>query len=236
VHHISFAIADLQAKWHTLPDIERAQAILPIIRAGVSRRHLAHDLGISEGSIRILLQLLEADPIDLQLFRSGRISKNEVIRRVRGISVRREPEPFVIARHGSPCPVPQAVVVHHPRISVAAAGSEAILSWLRQDCVRHAYASEILEEAHAALIAAEEKGILPGNCAPSSMSAEEIIRRCRPNPADFDMDVAWLGDWLAIWAFYLIPSASIRREAFNMAKQVAEKADRRSFDGSTLAA
>lgn len=61
---ISSAVVDLKAKWHTLRDFERAEAILPIIRAGLSRRGLADALNISERGIRRLLLMLEADPID----------------------------------------------------------------------------------------------------------------------------------------------------------------------------
>ncbi len=37
----SSAIADLQARWHTLQDLDRASALLPLLRAGISRRNLA---------------------------------------------------------------------------------------------------------------------------------------------------------------------------------------------------
>lgn len=77
------AVADIQAKWHTLPDFERAQAILPIIRAGVSRRGLAQCLHTSEGTIRTLLLILEADRQDQELFRRGEISRRELLRRVK---------------------------------------------------------------------------------------------------------------------------------------------------------
>lgn len=66
------------------PDFERAQAVLPIIRAGMSRRHLANALNVSEGTIRNLLLILQANPDDLASFRRGDISQNEILRRVRG--------------------------------------------------------------------------------------------------------------------------------------------------------
>jgi len=78
------AVAGLRANWHLLRDFERAQAILPIVRAGMSRRHLAIVLNVSEGTIRNLLLILQADPDDLALFRRGDISQNEILRRVRG--------------------------------------------------------------------------------------------------------------------------------------------------------
>lgn len=80
------AVAQLQTNWHLLPDFERAQAILPIVRAGMSRRYLANALNVSEGTIRNLLLILQANPDDLASFRCGEISQNELLRRVRGHS------------------------------------------------------------------------------------------------------------------------------------------------------
>jgi hypothetical protein len=50
------AIADLQARWHSLLDPDRALAILPIIRSGVSRRKLAGYLNCSPSLIRRLMR------------------------------------------------------------------------------------------------------------------------------------------------------------------------------------
>lgn len=231
--YISSAIADLRANWHTLPDHERAQAISPIVSAGVSRRQVAKALDVSEGTIRILLQLLDADPVDLEAFRLGRISRNELIRRVNGTSARQESKSSGVSDCGISRSFRQSIeIACYPRISDAAEGSEAILSWLHEDGVRDAYASEILEEAYAALVGAEEKGTLPRDRAPSRLSAEEIIRACRPNPANFEMEVAWLAHWLSLWVFHLIPSAAVRRDALGMAiEQVAEEIAPRSFGG-----
>ena len=86
---ISNAIASLQANWHSLLQFERAIAVLPIVRAGVSRRSLAIALHVSEGTLRNLLFILNADLDDLAFFRAGEMSQNELLRRVRGNSPRR---------------------------------------------------------------------------------------------------------------------------------------------------
>lgn len=78
---ITSAIADLQEKWHTLHNHERALAVRPIIQAHVSRRQLAAAMGVAEGTIRNLLLILEGDPVDLESFLQGDISQNELIRR-----------------------------------------------------------------------------------------------------------------------------------------------------------
>lgn len=84
--NIAPAVANLQANWHRLPDFERAQAVLSIVRTGINRRQLAIALHVSEGTVRNLLLILEADPGDVALFRRGQISRNELLRRVRGIN------------------------------------------------------------------------------------------------------------------------------------------------------
>lgn len=82
--NITSAIANLQANWNRLPDYERAQAVQPIIRSGMSRRQLAKELNTSEGTIRNLLLILKAPYRDLAPFRGGQLSLNELLRRVRG--------------------------------------------------------------------------------------------------------------------------------------------------------
>lgn len=227
---ISNTIAQLQAGWHSLSDHDRARAVAPIIRAGVSRRQLAGSLGIAEGSIRNLLLVLEADPGDLLSFREGQISKNELIRRVRGISKRPEPgstPPKNESRRAEPEVHPKT---ENHGITDPSRGCDEILCWISEDPVRNAYAAEILDEACAALVGAEERGRLPRDRAPAGMPVSEIIRRCRPDPQQFDMEVAWFGRWLALSAFHIIPSNAIRRDALNMAmERLAKTTDVRSF-------
>jgi len=52
----SFAIADLQSRWHTLNDLDRAQAIKVIHQSGVSLRNLASRLNCSPSLLTHLLQ------------------------------------------------------------------------------------------------------------------------------------------------------------------------------------
>ncbi len=176
-----------------------------------------------------------AEPIDLESFRRGHISKNELIRRVKGVSARPQGENYRPAKYDAP-PPPEPktdIASEYVGITDPAKGGEEILRWLREDPVRRAYAVEILKEARAALAGGEEKGTLPRDRAPAGTSASEIIRRCRPDPVDFDMDIAWCGRWLALSAFHLVPNVDVRRQALDM---VADAVDRPSFGGSTLAA
>jgi hypothetical protein len=95
------AVTDLQATWHTLRDLERARAIRPIIRAGVSRRQLSTALNVSEGTLRNLLLTLEADPEDQDLFHRGVISRRELTRCQGNPPSRRSREPRVRIGHSN---------------------------------------------------------------------------------------------------------------------------------------
>ena len=79
--HPSQAIANLQAKWHILKDLDRAEAVLTIHKSGVSLRGLAKFLNCSHSLLRHLLRAFEASPEDLALARSGQITTHELARR-----------------------------------------------------------------------------------------------------------------------------------------------------------
>ncbi len=208
---LSTAIADLQAKWHTLPDFERARSVRPIIRAGVSRRNLANVLYTSEGMIRSLLSVLEADPADQDRFRRGEITRNELLRRLRaGAPSRNIPQQAPeekTRKNDSPN------VWKHGSASVC----KLILGWLREDPARSFNARHILEQARREVTKAAERNKLPRDRAPIDMPAEEIIRRCRPDPDLFDLDVNWYAAWTGLWVFYLIPDPDLCRNALNEA-------------------
>ena len=207
---VSPLIAKLRENWHQLHDIDRALAVREIIQLGVSRRGLAREIGFSEGLLRHLLKALEAMPSDIELARQNAISTTELIRRAKpGYIARPKPDQTVFAT-----PVPDHVA---PRPAYgAAAGSAVILDWLRQDPVRSSWACEVLEEALIVLNGAAKAGALPRDRAPETMTVEEIIRRCRPEPSRFDLHVAMHAYWLSLWVFYLIPDPKLCRETVNM--------------------
>jgi hypothetical protein len=205
------AVADLQAEWHTLRDFERAEAILPIIRAGVSRRNLANALNTSEGTIRGLLSVLEADPVDQDLFRRGEISRNELLRRLRSGPPSRngsqqKPEQKT-RKHDS------ANACKHDPTNVC----RLVLDWLREDPARSFNARHILGQASDEVAKAAKANKLPRDRAPIDMPADEIIRRCCPDPDLFDLDVNWYATWTGLWVFYLIPDPDLCRNALNEA-------------------
>jgi len=85
----SFAVADLQSKWHTLHDLDRACAVHAIHQAGTSLRELAKALNCSDSLLRHLLAALQATPADRLLLRQRKISTNELVRRSEAAGIRR---------------------------------------------------------------------------------------------------------------------------------------------------
>ena len=76
------AVAALQSKWQNLPDVDRAEAIVRILAAGMVGRGLANALNCSEALIRYLKPLVEALPEEKRLARLGKISTRELKRRI----------------------------------------------------------------------------------------------------------------------------------------------------------
>src|ERR1035441_7729018 len=85
----SSSVAELQAKWHTLHDLDRARAVYAIHLAGASLRTLAKALNCSPSLLRHLLVALQAPVSDRALARAGQISTRELARRAKIAGIRR---------------------------------------------------------------------------------------------------------------------------------------------------
>ena len=79
----SSAVADLQARWFKLSDLDRARAVFSIKQTGVSIRNIASQLHLSESLMRHLILALRAPLEDLCLARKGIISTNQLTRNAR---------------------------------------------------------------------------------------------------------------------------------------------------------
>lgn len=232
---ISTAIAGLKADWHTLNDLDRGRAVHTILSTGVSGRGLATALGLSESTVRLTLLVLEANPADQSLLLQGLISRNELIRRVKGTS---SPSPInlisVTSRESAKDPEPEPVRAHYAGITNPIKGCKEILDWMRNIPLHGVYAIQTLKEARMELEKAEAAGSLPRDRAPEGMTAQEIARRCEPNREDFPSDVAWYARWLALSGFHIIPNNDVRGHAFRMAiKWVSGASDRSTFGKSS---
>ena len=200
------AIANLQARSHSLLDPDRALAILPIIRSGVSGRQLARSLNCSESLLRRLLRCLQADPKDLDLARQCQIGTNELERRANQAKVRREAN--------------NQQALELKRTERTAGGTKAVLRWLASDKAAAGNAEQIVQETRAMLMLAEQTGGLPKDTAPIGTKLQEIILHVRPaERTDDQVDVGRLANWLALWSFYAFPDRTVLWGALDGAQQ-----------------
>jgi hypothetical protein len=207
--NISEAIADLQAQWHILLDLDRAEAVLNIHQSGVSLRRLAKALNCSEALLRHLLLARDASPEELVLARQGQISTWELARRS---AAKRAARPSV-----------------HPEISefemtnAAIMGCETVRRWFAEQSLDNSYGVQVIRDARLLLANAEKARKLPPGKAPNGLTHDEIIRQCQPvEPKTHNAEViSWYARWLAIWAFYAIPNARAREQALDLAMGLA---------------
>jgi hypothetical protein len=77
------SLAELQSRWHTLCDLDRARAIQSMRQAGVGVRELAGRLNCSPSLLSYLQWAARASAENRELARSGGISTRELVRRAR---------------------------------------------------------------------------------------------------------------------------------------------------------
>jgi lambda repressor-like predicted transcriptional regulator len=81
----NFAITDLQSRWHTLNDLDRAQAIKPIHQSGMSLRNLASRLNCSPSLLTHLMQAAQAPIEDQVLAGQGALSTRALWRAAKAV-------------------------------------------------------------------------------------------------------------------------------------------------------
>lgn len=201
----SSALTDLQAKWHTLHDLDRGRAVFDIQQDGTSIRELARKLNCSDALLRRLLMAIQAPVEDLLLARQGAISTSELLRRAKAAEVRRTAN--------------EHEALEFERAEDAVRGSKAICAWLVQERVSGGFGEQILCEAQRQLAEAEQTNKFPKEVAPADLPVEEIIRKCKPaGPTTDAVDlVARFAYWLALWAYYAITDSNVRYRAFELA-------------------
>jgi lambda repressor-like predicted transcriptional regulator len=199
------AISNLKSQWPTLHDLDRAQAIDMIHKAGASVRSLARELGCSESLLRYLLEARRAPAADQLLARQGAISIRELVHRGRAAGASRKEK--------------LADDLNRMRTRDAVKGSKTICDWLRSEGIPGSYGEQVVGEARSGLEAARQEKNLPYNRALPTTPLAQIILRCRPaepEPEGADR-IAWLGRWLARWAFYSMPDHWVRYQAIELA-------------------
>ena len=201
----SSAVADLQSQWHTLPDLDRAKAVLAIKQSGISTRQIAQHLDCSDSLLRHLLAALQAPPADRLLLRQGKISTNELVRRSKAAGIRRT------AMHRK--------TREFERTQASRRACKKICDWLAAEQMSGPYGEQIVNGARHLFAKAEQDGKFPKDAAPTDMPTAEIIKRCRPaelktDAISFVARHAW---WLARWAYYAFTDTSVRDTALDLA-------------------
>ena len=200
-------LADLQANWHTLHDLDRGFAVDAIRRNGASNRAIAQELNCSEALLRRLLQAIQAPKADQLLSRQGLLSTNNLVRRYKNNEVNNKTQPIKYAE------------AH--RIQTPEEGSEVICDWLKENHLHQPWSKQIVEDAERTKIKNDANNSLPNFRAPSNMLIEEIVRCVKPKeeePTD-ESKISWFGKWLTRWTFFVITDSSVRDSALKLARE-----------------
>jgi transposase-like protein len=202
---IPTSVDDLRARWGTLHDLDRAEAVKRMSEAGKSIRSLAKELGRSASLLRYLLIAANAPSSDRVQARRGEISTRELVRRSRAAE-KLEAEK---ARLGE----------ERRRAKESKKWSTLICAWLNEQELAWAHQENIIEETKRELMEADLSGTLPNIDVPAGVTVEMIIDRARPSKSGWDqaLEMEFYICWLAHWTLYAIPDAIVRDNALSEA-------------------
>lgn len=219
---VSDAVAQLQADWHALTFVDRAERVDALLKARLSCRYVASLLNCSESLLRNYGIALQASPKDIHRARLGQIGLREIVRRARS----GEQQPDSIIEDGEDC--------HDVTVLDAHQGAAVILDWLKAEPPRAYYAYAIIQQAIAVLDRSECAAQLRAVRLRPDCGMDELIEACRPEPSEAPKtsgppdtvdqllnEISSYGFWLANYVFSLMVEPNVQREALNRAlKQV----------------
>ena len=189
-------VADLQSRWCSLHDLDRAQAIKSIHQSGVSLRAPSSSLNCSPSLLTHLLHAGQARPEDCLLARQGMLSTRALARRARTVGARRT------AIHREE--------IAYERELAELRFSQAIGRWLDEEGVESADRERVVEQAAVLSSPRGVKGaLLPNDMATCPQVDGRSSWPTRPDRDDID-PVAPLARRLALWAFQGISDAQVR--------------------------
>ena len=165
------AIANLQARWHSLLDPDRAGLFLCSTRP-VSATANSLRLSIARSRFSAdLVNMLDADPEDLELAGQLLITTNECVRRGKQANARRE--------------AARLQAIERKRVAKVDRVTRTILHWLKSDNATGRNAEQIVQDARFNLILAEQTNGLPTRLPPLGMNVSELSNGhvpSRPEP------------------------------------------------------
>ena len=197
-------VADLQSRWYSLHDLDRAQAVKSIHQSGVSLRALSASLNCSPSLLTHLLQAGQAPPEDRLLAHQGLLSTRGLVRRARTVGTRR-------------------TALHREEIAFereleALQFSQAIGRWLDEEGVASGDRERVVEQAAVLSSPGAVKGALPLN---DMAKWAQVDGRSnwptQPDRGDID-PAAHLARRLALWARQGISDAQVRDRTFQHAR------------------
>ena len=202
-HDVS--IAEVQADWAKLCDLDRAKAIKSIIRSGMSIRQIATHLNCSDSLLRHLLSALDAPIEDRVLARQGKISTNDLVRRAKAAGLKRK------ARHREEVALERERSARH--------GANQISNWLAEHSLQGGRGEHVIEDVRWEYACREFDGSLPQFAASVETGLNELIGRCKPTrPMDDNADfLNWFHEWLCRWTFFAFPDPYVRDSALDIA-------------------
>jgi len=173
----------LQARWKSLHDLDRAEAVKIISRTGKSIRSIAKHVKLtSETYLRMLLTAAKAPAEDLILARQGEINTRELARRA-------------LAKHTDP----------ELRARVCKKWTTSICRWLQESDFAWSQQYSILDESRREMMMAELDGFRKSSSEGEQLA--EIIERNRPNDMDENVfAIAFYARWLARWMLDAVPA------------------------------
>jgi hypothetical protein len=200
------AVADLQSRWHTLCDLDRARAVQSLRQDGMTLRALAAQLNCSPSLLSHLLRAGQARVEDRELARCGAISTRELARRA-GSSGNRNAS----TQH-------EGVAFDGERAATQA--SRAITRWLDEEKIAIVDRDRVIEQARLHVINADRSAVGPMGADLPDIPIDEVIRLFRPAHTETDRDrsVAWFAEWLAQWTLYGILDDMVRTRALELAQ------------------
>lgn len=205
------AVAELQSRWHTLCDLDRARAVQSMRETGITLRELASHLNCSASLLSYLLRAAQAPAEHRELARSGEISTRELVRRggssgSRPNSMSREALAF-----DSECAAIQA--------------SRAIENWLDEQKIAYADRTKVIDQSLLLNIHADRTALGSLEAYLPDIPLDEVIRIFRPcgQEPNEDYSVPWCSEWLARWSQHGILDDIVRARALELARKRVTK-------------
>jgi DNA-binding transcriptional MerR regulator len=199
-------VTDLKARWYSLHDLDRAQAVRVIHQLGVSLRELARHLNCSPSLLSHLLQAGQASIADCILARQGALSTRALVRNARTEGTRR-----TASGHEE---------VTYEMERAAHKHSRAILRWLGDEDVLDVDQEQVIDQAGISIPMAKQPGQVQRNSMVAVVSTDDTARSCWPVEPGLSKArlLAGHAQRLAARTVLGIPDDRIRQRAFELAR------------------